>query len=157
MADHLSRLYVPGAGDIDDSFPYEHLLTISSHAPWFAHIVNFIVTKSIPKHWNRHQRDKFLHDLKYYFWEEPLLFHLGCDQILKRCILEEEKGDILAMCHSSMCRRFFATCKTTEKILLSGFYWPNIFKDAHRFYAKFLQCQAALNIQVRCDANEANP
>ena len=82
MADHLSRLHIPGGGDISHTFRDEHLLAISSHAPWYAHIVNFIVTRSIPGHWNHHKKDKFFHDLKYYFWEEPLLFHLGYDQII---------------------------------------------------------------------------
>ena len=31
----------------------------------------------------------------------------------------------------------------------SGFYWPSIFKDAHRFYTECLQCQAAINISKR--------
>ena len=44
VVDHLSRLHIPGAREIGDSFPDEHLLTISSHTPWFAHIVNFIVS-----------------------------------------------------------------------------------------------------------------
>ena len=77
VADHLSRLNVSGGGDIGDTFPDEHLLAISSHAPWYAHIVNFIVTRLIPKHWNHHKKDKFFHELKCYFWEEPLLSHLG--------------------------------------------------------------------------------
>ena len=79
VVDHLSRLHISGGEDIGDTFPDEHLLAISSHAPWYAHIVNFIVTGSIPQHWNRHKKDKFFHELKYYFWEEPLLFHLGYD------------------------------------------------------------------------------
>ena len=52
VADHLSCLHISGGGDIGDTFPDEHLLAISSHAPWCAHIINFIVTGSIPKHWN---------------------------------------------------------------------------------------------------------
>ena len=47
VADHLSRLHVLGMGDISDSFPDEHLLALSSHTPWFAQIVNFLVTRSI--------------------------------------------------------------------------------------------------------------
>ena len=35
------------AGDISDTFLEEHLLAISSHAPWFALIINFIMTGSI--------------------------------------------------------------------------------------------------------------
>ena len=54
VVDHLSHLHISGGGDIGDTFPDEHLLAISSHAPWYAHIVNFIVTRSIPDHLNRH-------------------------------------------------------------------------------------------------------
>ena len=67
VVDHLSRLHVSSTGDISDSFPDEHLLVVSSHAPWFTHIVNFLVNGSIPEHWNRHRKDKFFHELKYYY------------------------------------------------------------------------------------------
>ena len=134
MADPLSRLHVSSTGDITDSFADEHLLAISSHAPWFAHIVNFLVTRSFPDHWNPHRKDKFFHELKYYYWEEPLLFHVGYDQIIWRCVAEEEQGSILSICHSSACAGDFAARKTSYKILQSSFYWPTIFKDAHYFY-----------------------
>ena len=50
VADHLPRLHIPGGRDISDTFPDEHILAISNHAPWYAHIVNFIVNGSIPEH-----------------------------------------------------------------------------------------------------------
>ena len=40
-------------------------------------------------------------------------------------------------------------CKTADKILQSGFYWPTMFKDAHCFYTEYVQCQVALNISKR--------
>ena len=67
VADHVSRLHVSGTRDISDSFPDEHLLAVSRHAPWFAHIVNFLATRSILEHWNWHHKDKFFHELKYYY------------------------------------------------------------------------------------------
>ena len=146
VADHLSRFHVSGTGDISDSFLDEHILAVSSHAHWFAHIVNFPVTGSIPEHWNGHRKDKFFHELKYYYWEEPLLFHVGYDQIIRRCVAEEEQRSILSMCHSSACGGHFAARKTADEILESGFYWPTIFKHAHHFYTECLQCQAASNI-----------
>ena len=76
------------------------------------------------------------------------MFHLGYDQIIRRCV-PEEQGDILAMCHSSTCGGHFAARKTADKILQSGLYWPSIFKDAHRSYTECLQCQAAINISKR--------
>ena len=50
VVDHLSRLYILGTGDISDTFLDEHILAISSHALWFAHIVNFLVTSLIFEH-----------------------------------------------------------------------------------------------------------
>ena len=149
VAHHLSRLHLSSTREISDSFPDEHLLALSSHAPWFAHIVNFLVSGSILEHWNRHRKDKFFHELKYYYWKEPLLFHVGYNQIIRRYVAKEEQGDILPMCHSSSCRGHFAARKTTDKILQSGFYLPTIFKDTHHFYVECLQCQAALNISKR--------
>ena len=67
VEDHLPRLHISGGGDIGDTFLDEHLLAISSHTPWYAHNVNFIVIGSIPEHWNQHQKDKFFLELKYYF------------------------------------------------------------------------------------------
>ena len=59
--DHLSCLHIWGGGDIGDTFPDEHLFAISSHASEYAHIVTFVMTRSIVEHWNRHQKDKFFH------------------------------------------------------------------------------------------------
>ena len=67
VTDHIYRLHVSSTGDISDSSPDEHLLAVSSHAPWFAHIVNFLVTGLTPEHWNRRRKDKFFHELKYYY------------------------------------------------------------------------------------------
>ena len=43
-ANQFSRLHIPSVGDISDTFPEKHLLAICSGAPWFTHIVNFLVT-----------------------------------------------------------------------------------------------------------------
>ena len=50
VAYHLSRLHVPSGGDIGDTFLDKHLLAIWSHAPWYAHVINFIMIGSIPEH-----------------------------------------------------------------------------------------------------------
>ena len=117
--------------------------------PWFAHIVNYLVTKSVPKYWNMHQKQKFSQDIRYYFWEESQLFHVGADQIIRRCVPEEEQEHILSMCHSYLCGGHFASRKTRAKVLQSGFYWPTLFKDAIKYCKECLKCQSALNISKR--------
>ena len=113
---------------------------------WFAHIVNHLVTKSILQYSNTHQKRKFSYDIRYYFWVEPQLFHVGADQIIRRCIPEEEQEHILSMCHSSLCGGHFASRKTRAKVLQSGFYWPTLFKDAIKYCKECLKCQSLLNI-----------
>ena len=83
VADHLSRLHTTSSGEICDTFPNEQLLAIVSKVPWFAQIVNYLVTKSIPDYWHTHQKKKFAYDVRHYFWEEPQFFHVGADQIIR--------------------------------------------------------------------------
>ena len=100
--------------------------------PWFAHTVNYLVTKSVPE-----------------FWEEPQLFHIGADQIIQRCFPEEEQEHILSMCHSSLCGGHFASRKTRANVLKSGFYWPTLFKDAIKYCKECLKCQSTFKISKR--------
>ncbi|CAN6566321.1 unnamed protein product [Malus baccata var. baccata] len=59
VADHLSRMvHNEESLPILETFPDEQLLSIKVSAPWYADIVNFLVSKCIPSKFNRHQRDK---------------------------------------------------------------------------------------------------
>ena len=52
VADHLSRLHTTSPCEISDTFPDKQLLAIMTKVPWFAYIVNYLVTKSVPEYWN---------------------------------------------------------------------------------------------------------
>ena len=91
VADHLSRLHTTSSSEICDTFPNEQLLAVVTKVPWFVHTVNYLVTKSVPEYWKTHQKKKILYDIRYYFWEEPQVFHIGADQIIWRCVREEEQ------------------------------------------------------------------
>jgi hypothetical protein len=66
VADHLSRLTTDLKSDItliDDYFPNESLLSVST-LPWFANIVNFLVSRQLPTHWSTQDKRKFLNEVK---------------------------------------------------------------------------------------------
>ncbi|XP_049371079.1 uncharacterized protein LOC125836027 [Solanum verrucosum] len=95
----------------------------------------------IPEELNFYQRKRFLFDVKKYFWDEPYLFIECADHIIRRCVPEEEFNEILHFCHSSPVGGHHGGVRTTAKILQSGYYWPSLYKDAHEFVQKCMQCQ----------------
>ena len=143
VADHLSRL-VPESNSHDipigDSFPDEQLFALA-HYPWYADIVNYLVTGQIPAQWTSQQKNKFLTDIKKYYFDDPYLFKYCPDQIMRRCVPNDEQVRILTFCHSEACGGHFSARKTADKILQAGFYWPTIFKDCFDFCKTCAQCQ----------------
>ena len=97
VADHLSRL-VPESNShglpIGDSFPDEQLFALV-HYPWYADIVNYLVTGRIPPQWASLQKRKFLADIKKYYFDDPYLFKYCPDQLMRRCVLNDDQIGIL--------------------------------------------------------------
>ncbi|XP_012854372.1 PREDICTED: uncharacterized protein LOC105973875 [Erythranthe guttata] len=93
VADHLSRLEteVKDPTCINENFPDEQLLAINNQeVPWYADFVNYLVSHVLPPELTFHQRKKFLHDVNFYFWEEPFLFRQCSDLVIRRCVPESE-------------------------------------------------------------------
>ena len=88
----------------------------------------------------------FFAELKHYFWEDLILYRHCVDQMIRRCILENEMRVVLLHCHSLECSVHFSGQRTTAKVLQSGFYWPTLFKDAHSFVKTCDICQRTGNI-----------
>ncbi|KAM1185754.1 hypothetical protein ACFX2G_015334 [Malus domestica] len=150
MADHLSRMvHNEEALPILETFPDEQLMSIKVSEPWYADLVNFLVTKRIPSTYTRHQRDKLRHDARFYVWDDPYLWKFCPDQIVRRCVLDSEFRSILSFCHTYACGGHFGTQRTALKVLQCGFYWPSIFKDARTFCLTCDKCQRMGNIGAR--------
>ena len=77
VAYHLSRLeQIPechGKTYIQEEFLDEKLLYATT-IPWYADIVNFLVSGILPYDLNSQGRKRFKHNAKFYFWDKPYLF-----------------------------------------------------------------------------------
>jgi hypothetical protein len=71
VVDHLSRITVDFTEEttpISKTFPDEQLMHIAhTHSPWFADIVNYLVTGQMPLHWGRQDKSKFMAMVKNFF------------------------------------------------------------------------------------------
>nr|CAN69525.1 hypothetical protein VITISV_042301 [Vitis vinifera] len=94
VADHLSRLVIAHNSHslpINDDFPEESLMFLVK-TPWYAHIANYLVTGEIPSEWNAQDRKHFFSKVHAYYWEEPFLFKYCADQIIRKCVPEDEQS-----------------------------------------------------------------
>ncbi|RVW81571.1 Transposon Tf2-12 polyprotein [Vitis vinifera] len=143
VADHLSRLVIAHDSHglpINDDFPEESLMSIEV-APWYSHIANYLVTGEVPSEWSAQDKRHFFAKIHAYYWEEPFLFKYCADQIIRKCVPEQEQSGILSHCHDSACGGHFASQKTAMKVIQSGFWWPSLFKDAHTMCKGCDRCQ----------------
>lgn len=154
VADHLSRITHRSNTEDDslplrDSFPDEQLFALNVSEPWYADIVNYLVSGRVPSDYSRAQKDKLVKTAKHYVWDEPYLWKHCPDLLIRRCVPETEFQSILTFCHSHVEGGHFAGKKTAMKVLESGFFWPTLFKDAHEFHKSCARCQLTGNLGPR--------
>ncbi|XP_050374637.1 uncharacterized protein LOC126792216 [Argentina anserina] len=91
VADHLSRLVRDAEPlAIQESFPDEQLFRVEVSEPWYADIVNYLVSKQFPNTLSHAQKNRLKALAKYYVWDEPYLWKHCVDQIIRRCVPEHE-------------------------------------------------------------------
>nr|GEY22203.1 DNA-directed DNA polymerase [Tanacetum cinerariifolium] len=129
-ADYLSRLENPHKDvfenkNINENFPLE-TLGMSSQ-----------------------QKKKFFKDVKHYFWDDPYLFRICADQIIRRCVHSKEAYDILKACHEGPTEGHHGANFTAKKVFDASFFWPTFYKDAHNLVKSCDSCQRQGKISQR--------
>ncbi|GKF31150.1 hypothetical protein Tco_0100948, partial [Tanacetum coccineum] len=94
-ADHLSRLENPHQSELEkkeimETFPLETLGMVTFHgddnAPWFVDFTNYHAGNFVIKGMSSQQKSKFFKDVKHYFWDDPFLFKICDDQVIRRYV-----------------------------------------------------------------------
>ncbi|GJW52457.1 reverse transcriptase domain-containing protein [Tanacetum coccineum] len=128
-ADHLSRLENPHQSELEkkeitETFPLETLGMVTfrgdDNAPWFADFANYHAGNFVIKGMSSQQKRKFFKDVKHYFWDDPFLFKICADQVIRRCVSGQEAFDILKACHSGPTGGHYGANYTAKKIFDSG-------------------------------------
>nr|GEU58318.1 reverse transcriptase domain-containing protein [Tanacetum cinerariifolium] len=154
-ADHLSRLENPHQNvldpkEINEFFSLETLNLVSTRGDqstlWFADFTSYHAGNFIVKGMSSQQKSKFFKDVKHYLWDDPYLFKICADQIIKRCVSGQKAIDILKAFHSRPTRGHHGPNYTSRKVFDSGFYWPTIYYDAQNLVKNcdVYQCQGKI-------------
>ncbi|GJW47004.1 reverse transcriptase domain-containing protein [Tanacetum coccineum] len=130
-ADHLSRLENPHQDvlenkEITKTFPLETLGMVTfrgdDSTPWFADFANYHAGNFVIKGMSSQQKNKFFKDVKHYFWDDPYLFKICADQVIRRCVYGQEVVDILTACHNGPTGGHYGANYTAKKVFDSGFF-----------------------------------
>ncbi|XP_035844067.1 uncharacterized protein LOC118490504 [Helianthus annuus] len=131
-ADHLSRLEDPKREEvredsIGDTFPHETIDFVSAEVeglPWFSDLANYLATGDLVRGMSYQQKKKLLREARKYIWDDPYLFRIGGDRVLRRCVSKEDGLDILRHVHEGLTGGHHGANVTAQKVFDSGFYWP---------------------------------
>ncbi|GJR55359.1 reverse transcriptase domain-containing protein [Tanacetum coccineum] len=63
--------------------------------------------------------------------DDPYLFWICADQIIRRCVHGQEAFDILKACHEGPTGDHHSVNLTAKKVFDAGFFWSTIYRDAH--------------------------
>nr|GEW83485.1 reverse transcriptase domain-containing protein [Tanacetum cinerariifolium] len=157
-ADHLSRLENPHQNVLDpkkinESFPLETLNLVStrgsSSTSWFADFTNNHAGNFVVKGMSSQQKSRFFKDVKHYFWDDPFLFKICVDQVIRRCVSGQEAIEILKACHYRPTGGHHGLNYTAKKVFDSRFYWPTIYRDDHDLVKNYDVCKRQGKISQR--------
>ncbi|GJZ95127.1 reverse transcriptase domain-containing protein [Tanacetum coccineum] len=109
----------------------------------------FSRTRKLRKHLLSIHLNKFFKDVKHYFWDDPYLFKICADQVIRRCVYGQEAVDILTACHNGPTGGHYGANYTAKKVFDSGFFWPTIYRDAHDLVTRCDACQRQGKISQR--------
>jgi hypothetical protein len=84
VADHLSGLHLEHDSSlpINDFLRDDTLLRVHNNDPWYADIVNFIASGYAPP---RGDKRKLIYESTLHMWDEPYLFRICADDLIRRC------------------------------------------------------------------------
>nr|GEU99295.1 reverse transcriptase domain-containing protein [Tanacetum cinerariifolium] len=129
-ADHLSRLENPHQDELEKkeitkTFRLETLGMIDFHGDsstsWFADFANYHARNFIVKGMSSQQKKKFFKDVKNYFWDDPYLFKICADQVIRRCVHGQAAVDILMACHNGPTRDIMVPTSPLKNSLILVF------------------------------------
>ncbi|GKD55286.1 hypothetical protein Tco_1288673, partial [Tanacetum coccineum] len=114
--------------EITETFPLETLGMVTfrgdDSTSWFADFTNYHAGDFVIKGMSSQQKNKFFKDVKHYFWDDPCLFKICVDQVIRWCVYGQEAVDILTACHNGPTEGNHGANYTAKKVFDSGFFWP---------------------------------
>ena len=98
---------------INDVQRDDMLLKVTDSNPWYTNIVNFMVLGYVPPGKNKR---KLQAEIRRHLWDDPYLYMVCSDGMLRRCIPIAEGMQIIERCHATPYGGHYGVFHTQAKI-----------------------------------------
>ena len=75
---------------------------------WYANIVNFLITRQTPSHWSAQDKKCSMVEICNFFYDDPYLFKYCPNQIIRRCVPDNEIFSVISFFHYEACGGHFS-------------------------------------------------
>jgi transposase InsO family protein len=158
-ADYLSRQRGPeSCTDLPADFPDEFPETPEATLPEpekdipvylveetgdsdFQGIIHYLQTGQYPELFNREEKSIFQHHVAPYCLIRGVLFRMGADDKLRRCLEVQYRRPVMRALHEGPAGGHFAAVSTIERIRTTGYWWPHLNRDVKEFVRSCDPCQ----------------
>lgn len=143
IANQLFRIQSgePAEDGVNEDFPNAHLFQIAILSSWYEKIEDYLSTSTFPSDMPPAERRKIVLKSKTFQLINGLLHKMGPDQILRRCVVEEEIPGVLKEAHEGLAGGHMGPDAIARKILLAGLWWPTMHTDAKEWVLGCDTCQ----------------
>jgi hypothetical protein len=107
----------------------------------FQDIINYLVRSEFPDLFTREEKEVFQRKVAPYSLIKGILFKLGMDEQLRRCLEESDRKKVIESLHSGSSGGHFASVNTVNRIRIAGYWWPYMNWDVKSFVDSCDQCQ----------------
>ena len=107
----------------------------------FQEIINYLTERKYPEELTREEKIVFQHKVAPYTLIREVLFKMGVDDQLRRCLERGERKQVMATLHFGPSGGHFATITTINQIRTAGYWWPSLIWDVKAYVRKCNQCQ----------------
>lgn len=70
---------------------------------WYANIDNYLVLRKTPPRLSTREKHHLVESSFPFSWISGYLFYIQLDNVMRRCVREDEVYDILLACHDETC------------------------------------------------------
>ena len=148
VVDHLSRMHFTIMQElpINDFLRDDMLMKVTDTTPWYANIVNFMVAGYVPLGENK---KKLIYESRRHLWDDPYLYRVCADGLLRRCVPTAEGMRIIEKCHAAPYGGHCGVYRTQAKWILLA----NHVRGHQRLHSKMQKMPTAWrNYCTRCNA-----